>query len=33
MKKAKYTDTQIVSIRKEAKAGQPVKELGRKYGI
>ena len=27
MKKSKYTDTQIVSILKEAEAGQPVKEI------
>ena len=33
MKKSKYTDTQIVSILKEAEAGQPVKEICRKYGI
>ena len=33
MKKSKYTDTQIVSILKEAEAGQPAKEICRKYGI
>lgn len=33
MKKSKYSDTQIVSILKEAEAGQPVKEICRKYGI
>jgi putative transposase len=33
MKKSKYTDTQIVSILKEAEAGQPVKEICRKHGI
>lgn len=33
MKKSKYTDTQIVSILKEAEAGRPVKEICRKYGI
>lgn len=33
MKKSKYTDTQIVSILKEAEAGQAVKEICRKYGI
>ena len=33
MKKSKYTDTQIVSILKEAEAGQPLKEICRKYGI
>jgi len=33
MKKSKYSDTQVVSILKEAEAGQPVKEICRKYGI
>ena len=33
MKKSKYSDTQIVSILKEAEAGLPVKEICRKYGI
>lgn len=33
MKKSKYSDTQIVSILKEAEAGQPVKEICRKYAI
>jgi putative transposase len=33
MKKSKYSDTQIVSILKEAEAGQPVKAICRKYGI
>jgi putative transposase len=33
MKKSKYSDSQIVSILKEAEAGQPVKEICRKYGI
>jgi len=33
MKKSKYSDTQIVSILKEAETGQPVKEICRKYGI
>lgn len=33
MKKSKYNDTQIVSILKEAEAGQPVKEICRKYEI
>ena len=33
MKKSKYSDTQIVSILQEAEAGQPVKEICRKYGI
>ena len=33
MRKAKYSDTQIVSILKEAEAGQPVKEICRRYQI
>lgn len=33
IKKSKYSDSQIVSILKEAEAGQPVKEICRKYGI
>ena len=33
MKQSKYSDTQIVSILKEAEAGRPVKEICRKYGI
>ena len=33
MKKSKYSDSQIVAILKEAEAGQPVKEICRKYGI
>jgi hypothetical protein len=33
MKKSKYSDSQIVSILKQAEAGQPVKEIGRKFGI
>ena len=33
MKKSKYSDTQIVSILKEAEAGQAVTEICRKYGI
>ena len=33
MKKSKYSDSQIVSILKEAEAGQSVKEICRKYGI
>lgn len=33
MRKAKYSDTQIVSILNEAEAGMPVKEVCRKYEI
>ena len=33
MRKAKYSDTQVVSILNEAEAGMPVKEVCRKYGI
>ena len=33
MKKSKFSDTQIISILNEAEAGQPVKEICRKYGI
>lgn len=33
MKKSTYSDSQIVSILKEAEAGQPVKEICRKYGV
>ena len=33
MKKSKFTETQIVSILKEADAGRPVKELCRHHGI
>ena len=33
MKKSKYRDTQVVSILKEAEAGQRVKEIGRNYQI
>jgi putative transposase len=33
MKKSKFTETQIVSILKEADAGRPVKELCRTHGI
>jgi len=30
---SKYNDSQIVSILKEAEAGQPVRQICRKYGI
>ncbi len=33
MRNAKYNETQIVSILKEAEAGQAVKEVCRKYGV
>jgi putative transposase len=33
MKRSKFTETQIVSILKEADAGMQVKEVCRKYGI
>ena len=33
MKKSRFSETQIVSILKEADAGRPVKEICRKHGI
>ena len=33
MKKSKYSNSRIVSNPEEAVAGQPVKEICRKYGI
>ena len=33
MRQSKFTETQIVSMLKEADAGSPVNEIWRKYGI
>jgi len=33
MKGARFTETQIVAVLKEADSGVPVKDLCRKYGI
>jgi putative transposase len=33
MKKARFTETQIIGILKEADAGTPVKEICRSHGI
>ena len=33
MRKSKFTETQIVSMIKEAESGTPVPEICRKYGI
>lgn len=33
MRQSKFTETQIVSILKEADAGPPVNEIWLKYGI
>ncbi len=33
MKKSRYTDSQIISILKQAEAGMPVPELCREHGM
>jgi putative transposase len=33
MRQSKFTETQIMTILKEADAGRPVNEIWRKYGI
>jgi putative transposase len=33
MKKSRYTDSQILSILKQAEAGTPIAELCREYGM
>lgn len=33
MKKSRYTDSQIISILKQAEAGAPVPELCREHGM